>query len=155
MRRAFGVAAFGLVLWMAVLPAWSASPGIVAGELLGGTLGGVIGAGIGVVAIGEIAPTLESRAARVATVIAGVTFGGGLGAASGVLATSRLFDLEGNTAGCLLGGLVGGLASAFVEPFFYLLGVPENITEFLGMLFLPIAPAIGATIGFNWGSQAH
>ena len=95
MRGAFSVATFVLVLWMAILPAWSASPGVVAGELLGGTLGGVIGAGIGVVAIGEIAPTLESRAARVATVIAGVTFGGGLGAASGVLASGQLLDING------------------------------------------------------------
>jgi len=149
MRRAFGVVALGLSLWMAALPAWAVPPGIIAGELLGGTLGGVIGAGIGVVAIAEIAPTLESRAARVGTVITGVTLGGGLGAMAGVLASGRLLGIEGNTAGCLLGGLAGGLASAFVEPFFYLLGVPENITEFLGMLFLPIAPAIGATIGFN------
>ena len=43
-----------------------------------------------------------------------------------------------------------GLVSAFVEPLLYLLGIPEGTTEFLGFLFLPITPAVCATIGFNW-----
>jgi len=42
------------------------------------------------------------------------------------------------------------LASAFIEPLLYLLGIPEATTELLGVLFLPIAPAVGATIGFSW-----
>jgi hypothetical protein len=42
------------------------------------------------------------------------------------------------------------LVSVFIEPLLYLLGVPEGTTEFLGLVLLPIAPAIGATIGFNW-----
>lgn len=58
--------------------------------------------------------------------------------------------MDGNAPGCLLGALVGGLASAFVEPLLYLLGIPEGTTELLGFLLLPIAPAVGATIGFNW-----
>ena len=119
-------------------------------EFLGGTLGGVVGVGLGVVAIGSITPNLESRAARIATVITGVTLGGGLGATAGVLAAGRLFGVQGNAQGCLLGALAGGLASAFVEPLLYLLGIPERTTEFLGFLLLPIAPAVGATIGFNW-----
>jgi hypothetical protein len=32
----------------------------------------------------------------------------------------------------------------------YLLGIPEGTSELLGFLFLPVAPAVGATIGFNW-----
>lgn len=70
-------------------------------------------------------------------------------ATAGVLAAGKLLDVEGNAPGCLLGALVGGLVSAFAEPLLYLLGIPEETTELLGFLFLPIAPAIGATIGFN------
>jgi hypothetical protein len=144
-----------LVLWTVAQPAWAIpTTAVVAGELLGGALGGVAGAAIAVTAIREITPTLEPRAARVATVITSVTLGAGLGGSAGVLATGRLLDIEGNVTGCLLGGLAGGLASTFVEPLFYTLGVPEEITEFLGMLFLPLAPAIGAVIGFNVGRQA-
>jgi len=62
----------------------------------------------------------------------------------------QLLDVEGDAPGCLLGALVGGLVSAFAEPLLYLLGIPEETTELLGFLFLPIAPAVNATIGFNW-----
>ena len=82
--------------------------------------------------------------------ITGVTLGGGLGATAGVLAAGKILGVEGRAPGCLLGALAGGLVSAFVEPLLYLLGIPEETTELLGFLFLPIAPAIGATIGFNW-----
>jgi len=64
----------------------------------------------------------------------------------------RLLNEEGNAPGCLLGALIGGLVSAFAEPLLYLLGIPEETTELLGFLFLPIAPAVGAAIGFNWSS---
>ena len=119
-------------------------------ELLGGALGGAVGAAIGIVAIGSIAPSFDSRAARIATVVSGVTLGGGLGATAGVLAAGKLLDAKGSASGCLLGGLFGGLASAFAEPLLYLLAIPEQATELLGFLFLPIGPAVGATIGFNW-----
>jgi len=144
-----------LVLFLAVHSASAVTPsGAIALELLGGTVGGVVGAGLGIVAIGSIAPNLEARAARVATVIAGVTLGGGLGATAGVLATGKILGVEGGIAGCLLGGLAGGLASAFVEPLLYSIGIPEEVTEFLGFVLLPIAPAIGATIGFNWSRSS-
>jgi hypothetical protein len=140
-----------LILFLAAHSVSAATPSeAFALELLGGTVGGVVGAGLGIVAIGSIAPNLEARAARVATVITGVTLGGGLGATAGVLAAGKLLDVEGGIAGCLLGGLAGGLVSAFVEPLLYSIGVPERVTEFLGFVLLPIAPAIGATIGFNW-----
>lgn len=84
--------------------------------------------------------------------ISGVTLGGGLGATAGVLAAGRILNVEGSVVGCFLEALAGGLASAFVEPLLYLIGIPEGTTELLGFLFLPIAPAIGATIGFNWSS---
>jgi len=151
MRRVSVIVVLCCVLWIASFPGGAApSVGVVAGEMLGGTLGGLLGAAIAVTAIGEITPHLEPRAARVATVIAGVTLGCGAGAAVGVLGAGRVVDVEGNVTGCFLGAFAGGLASTFVEPIFYLLGVREGITEFLGMLSLPIAPAIGAVIGFNW-----
>ena len=143
-----------MVLLIVSYPVLSAAPTqAVAVELLGGVLGGVLGVGLGIVAIGSIAPSRESRAARIATVITGVTLGGGLGATAGVLAAGKLVDAGGNARGCLLGALVGGLASAFVEPLLYLFGVPEGTTEFFGFLWLPIAPAIGATIGFNGSGE--
>jgi len=111
----------------------------VAGELLGGTLGGVVGVGLGIVAISSIAPMLEAREARIATIIAGV------------LAAGRLLDVRGSVPGCFLGGLVGRLVSAFVVPFLSLFGIPEGTTEFLGMLLLPITSAIGVTVGFGRG----
>jgi hypothetical protein len=123
----------------------------VAGELLGGTLGGVVGVGLGIVAISSIAPMLEAREARIATIIAGVTLEGGFGVTAGVLAAGRLLDVRGNVPGCFLGGLVGGLVSAFVVPFLSLFGIPEGTTEFLGMLLLPITSAIGVTVGFGRG----
>jgi len=89
----------------------------VAGELLGGTLGGVVGVGLGIVAISSIAPMLEAREARIATIIAGV------------LAAGRLLDVRGSVPGCFLGGLVGRLVSAFVVPFLSLFGIPEGTTR--------------------------
>jgi len=155
LRSAVVLFAVGLILMGAVHPALIAAPIQPVGtQLLGGALGGVVGVGLGILAISEIVPTLEPRAARVATVVAGVTLGGGLGATAGVLAASKIRGAEGNVFSCLLGSLAGGLMSAFVEPLLYLFGVPEATTEFLGFLLLPICPAIGATIGFNRNATA-
>ena len=152
MRNVLIVLTAALMVAGAVQPVLATtSSGALAAEALGGTLGGLAGAAIGIVAIGEITPKLELRAARVVTVISGVTLGGGLGAATGVLATGKLLGAEGNALGCLVGASAGGLLSAFTEPLLYVLGVPEEVTEFLGLLFLPICPAIGAMIGFHWG----
>ncbi len=149
MRRSLIVVTAGLILLIAAHPALAATSREAAVELLGGTLGGIAGVGLGIAAIGSIAPNLEARAARVATVISAVTLSGGLGAAAGVLVTGKILDARGNAAACLLGGLAGGLVSACIEPLLYLLGVPEGTTEFLGLALLPIVPAAGATIGFN------
>jgi hypothetical protein len=152
-RRVSIVIAALIVLPIAAHPALAATPPrIVAVELLGATLGGIVGVGLGIVAIGSITPRLEARPARIATVISGVTLGGGLGATAGVLAAGKLLGAEGNVPACLLGALAGALVSALVEPLLYLLGVPEGTTEFLGLVLLPIAPAVGATIGFNWST---
>lgn len=155
MHKCLTVIAAVSVLLVAVhpIPA-TASSQPIAVELLGGTLGGVVGIGLGIAAIDSIAPNLEARPARIATVISSVTLGGGLGAAAGVLAAGKLLDVEGSVPGCLLGAFAGGLASAFVEPLLYLLGFPEGTTEFLGFLLLPIGPAVGAAIGFNWSVAA-
>jgi hypothetical protein len=126
------------------------SPKVAAAELLLGTLGGVGGVTMGVLAIGRLAPDLECRTARIAVVISGVTLGGGLGAAFGVLAAGGILGAEGNVRGCLVGPLGGGLLSAFTERLLYMLSVREDVAEFLGFLFLPIAPAAGGTLGFNW-----
>ena len=125
----------------------------IASEFLLGTAGGLGGTVIAITAIAQISPELESRAGRVGLVVSSVTLGGGLGAAVGVLAASRLLDLEGDVPGCLVGGLLGGLASAFTEPLLYLFGIPEGITEFLGMVMLPILPTVGAVLGFNRASE--
>lgn len=119
-----------------------------------GTLGGVGGIAISVTALGTITPTLDARAARVAVVVSGVTLGGGLGASVGVLAAARLLSVEGNVRACLIGAFAGGLASALVEPLLYLIGIPEPVAEFLGFLFLPMVPAVGATFGFNYVAEA-
>lgn len=121
----------------------------IATEFLLGTAGGLGGAVVAITAIAQIAPELESRAAKISVVISSVALGGGLGAAVGVLAAGRLLDLEGSIPGCLFGGLLGGLASAFTEPLLYLFGIPEGVTEFLGLAMLPVLPAVAAVLGFN------
>lgn len=124
------------------------------GEWLGqiglGTVGGLLGAVVAVTVISEIAPQLESRFGKIAVVIGSLTVFDGLGAAAGVLAAGKIWDIDGNISGCIVGGLAGGLASAFTEPLLYLLGIPEGVTEFLGMALLPILPAVGAMLGFRY-----
>lgn len=148
MNRLRVVSCAVLIAILATAPCIAALPERWLGQLGLGVVGGAVGATVAVVAIGEITPLLEPRVARVATVVVGLTVASGLGASAGVLAAGKLFDIEGNVRGCLLGGLLGGAASAFTEPLLYTLGIPEAVTEFLGMLFLPVLPAIGAMIGF-------
>ena len=74
MRRSPVVISALLTLFLAAHSVLAVTPSeAFALELLGGTVGGVVGASLGIVAIGSIAPSLEARAARVATVITGVT----------------------------------------------------------------------------------
>ena len=124
------------------------------GEWLGqvglGTVGGLVGAIVAVTVISETAPLIESQLGKTAVVIGSLTVFDGLGAAAGVLAAGKIWDLDGNIGGCILGGLAGGLASAFTEPLLYLLGIPEGVTEFLGMALLPILPVAGAILGFGY-----
>lgn len=153
MRTALVALLAAALVWAAAAPVLAASTDRpLAMEFLGGVLGGTVGVALGVAAIGQLTPLLSSRPARVAAVVSGVTLGGGLGATAGVLAAGKLLDVEGMPYGCVLGALAGGLLAAFVEPLLYLVGIPEETTEFLGLLLLPILPAAGATIGFNWGS---
>ena len=123
------------------------------GEWLGqlglGTVGGLAGAVVAVTAIAEITPQIESDFGKTAAVVGSLTVFDGLGAAAGVLAAGKIWNITGNTRGCIFGGLAGGLASAFTEPLLYVLGVPEGWTEFLGMALLPILPAVGAMLGFG------
>jgi len=124
------------------------------GEWLGrsglGTVGGILGAAVAVTVIAETAPQIESRFGKIAVVVGSLTVFDGLGAAAGVLVAGKIWDTEGNVGGCILGGMAGGLASAFTEPLLYLLGIPEGITEFLGMALLPILPTVGAMLGFRY-----
>ncbi len=125
----------------------------IATELLLGTVGGLGGAVLAVTAIAQIAPEMESRTAKIGVVVSSLAVGGSLGAATGVLAAGKLLDVEGNVPGCFIGGLLGGLASAFTEPLLYLIGIPEGVTEFLGIALLPVLPAVGAVLGFNRASD--
>ena len=124
------------------------------GEQLGqvglGIVGGLAGAVVAVSVISETAPLIESQFGKTAVVIGSLTVFDGLGAAAGVLAAGKIWEIDGNISSCILGGLAGGLASAFTEPLLYLLGVPEGVTEFLGMALLPILPAVGAMLGFGY-----
>ena len=84
MRRCSTTVAMILVLLVAAHPVLAATLSQAVGiELLGGTLGGVGGAAIGIAAIGSIAPSFDSRATRIGAVISSVTLGGGLGATLG------------------------------------------------------------------------
>ena len=114
-----------------------------------GALGGLAGAVVAVTAISEVTPQVDSNFGKTAVVIGSLTIFDGLGAAAGVLAAGKIWDIEGSAPWSIVGGLLGGLASAFVEPLLYLIGIPEGWTEFLGMALLPILPAWGATWGFG------
>ena len=124
------------------------------GEQLGqvglGIVGGLAGAVVAVSVISETAPLIESQFGKTAVVIGSLTVFDGLGAAAGVLAAGKIWEIDGNISSCILGGLAGGLASAFTEPLLYLLGIPEGVTEFLGMALLPVLPAVGAMLGFMY-----
>lgn len=114
-----------------------------------GIAGGLAGTIVAVSVIAETMPQIESRWGRTALVVSSLTVIDGLGAAGGVLAAARIWDSDGSPGTCVAGGLIGGLASAFVEPLLYSIGVPEGWTEFLGMTLLPILPAVGAMVGFR------
>jgi len=128
----------------------AASTGEWLGKIGLGTVGGLAGALVAITVIGELAPQIESSFGKTAVVIGSLTVFDGLGAAAGVLAAGKIWDIEGNVGGCILGGLAGGLASAFTEPLLYVLGIPEGVTEFFGLAMLPILPAVGAMLGFGY-----
>lgn len=117
-------------------------------SLGGGIVGAAAGLAAALAATGGLIDTIDSRGGRMAVVFTSVAVGGGLGASVGVLATARLRNQEGNIPMCFLGGVAGALTSLLTEPLLYMLGIPEEITEFAGMLFLPLLPALGATLGF-------
>ena len=143
-----------VTILVVVLCCGSAFAAISTGERLGqfglGTLGGLAGAGVAVIAIAEITPQIESGFGKTAVVVGSLTVFDGLGATVAVLAAGKIWGIDGSIGGCILGGLIGGLASAFTEPLLYLLGIPEGITEFFGMSLLPILPAVGAMVGFGY-----
>lgn len=136
-----------VVLLLSSSPA-AASTSEWLGRLGLGTVGGLAGAFVAITVIAEVAPQIESRIGKTAVVIGSLTVFDGMGAAAGVLVAGKIWDIEGNVGGCILGGLAGGLASAFTEPLLYLFGIPEGITEFFGLAMLPILPAVGAMLGF-------
>jgi len=150
-----------LTLCLACLTGWgiagyAADPAAPIGrEFVSGVVGGLGGAVLAVISIEETAANLESRLTRTAMVIGSVTVLAGGGASVGVLACGKLLDAQGNVPACFLGGFIGGFASMWVEPLLYTLHVPEGITEFIGMMMLPIGPAIGATLGFNQPREAQ
>jgi len=123
------------------------SAGAMLARLGLGTVGGLAGSVVAIAVVAEAAPRTESRPGSVAVVVGSLTVYGGLGGSFGVLAAASLFEIQGNVRRCLLGGLAGGLASAFTEPILYTIGVRPAFAEGLGFLMLPILPAVGATLG--------
>lgn len=140
-----------MLAFLMLCSATSAAP--TTGQQLGqfglGVLGSAVGAVVAITVIAEGVERIEPRAGRVAVVIGSLTLFNGMGAAAGVLVGGRIWDIDGNAGGSFLGGMAGGLASAFVEPLLYMIGIPEGWTEFFGIALLPILPALGATLGFR------
>jgi len=147
--RRIAVLCLAICLASVPLVARPTSPGEWLGCFGLGAVGGLVGAVIAVTAIAEIGPQIDVAWGSTALVIGGLTLFDGVGAAVGVLAAGKIWNVEGNIGGCFLGGIAGGLASAFTEPLLYTLGIPEGWTEFFGMALLPVLPALGATIGFG------
>ncbi|MBU1050788.1 hypothetical protein KKG90_12270 [Candidatus Bipolaricaulota bacterium] len=146
--KLFSIVLFA-VLFMGCTVMAAPSTGQQLGQFGLGTLGGLAGAVVAVTAISEYAPQMESSFGKTAVVIGSLTVFDGLGAAAGILAAGKIWGIDGNIRNSFVGGLLGGLVSAFVEPVLYLIGIPEGWTEFFGMALLPILPALGATCGFN------
>jgi predicted Na+-dependent transporter len=72
-----------------------------------------------------------------------------------VIGAGALFGIAGNVPACIGGALVGGLVGLFAEPILYSLGLFElndPFVEAVGMLAVALVPAVGATVGFNWGT---
>ena len=139
-----------IIAFGADLNAQAAIPWEEVGQVGLGVVGGVAGAAVAIAFISEVTPQINSAWGSTAAVIGSLTVCDGLGAAAGVLLAGKMWESEGNVGGCFLGGLAGGLVSAFTEPLLYVIGIPENVTEFLGMALLPILPAIGAYVGYHW-----
>ena len=144
---------FAVTMLAIVMCCSAASAAPTTGQQLGqfglGILGSAVGAVVAILVISVGMEQIEPRAGRVAVVIGSLTLFNGVGAAAGVLAGGRIWDIDGSVGGSILGGMAGGLASAFTEPLLYLIGIPEGITEFLGLALLPILPALGAMVGFG------
>jgi len=76
MRLTKAVLVGALAVTLCVLPAFAAPrTSDIATQLLLGTAGGLGGAVIAITAIAQIAPTLESRAARIGVVVSSVAVG--------------------------------------------------------------------------------
>lgn len=139
-----------MLLAVATAPATGiSSTGALFANLGIGLVSAIGGTAVSLSVIGELAPTFEPRFAKIAVVVGSLTICGGLGGSFGVLVAGRLFGIDGNVRGCLLGGLGGGLLSAFTEPIAYALALPPAFAELLGFVMLPTLPAVGATLGYN------
>jgi len=154
LRKVFALALGVLALsgtGLAAVPPATLSVEIVAGSVTG--LVGVVLAGrLG----GAFVEAMDLTELRTPIVVGFMTCGVTAGASLGVIGAGNLFGVTGNTPGCVLGALVGGLVGLFTEPLLYSLGpfeLEDPFVEAMGMAAIALAPAIGATVGFNWGTS--
>ena len=123
-------------------------------------LGGAAGTMAGVILVNELndvlSDALDFGEWRGPLMLGLVTGGITAGASLGVMGVASLLGEEGNPPACVSGAFLGGLVALFTEPVLYELGgfeVDDPRVEALGMTALLLAPAIGATAGFNWGTS--
>jgi len=153
LRKLFALALGVLALsgaGSAAVPPTTIAVEIVAGSVTG--FAGVILAGwVGNAFVEAVGLTELRTPIVVGFGICGITAGASLG----VIGAGSLLGATGDIPGCMLGALVGGLVGLFTEPLLYSLGLFElnNLfVEAMGMAAVALAPAIGATVGFNWGT---
>lgn len=148
MRRILCV---GVVLAMGIA-ALGASPLTLGAEALGGAVGTMVG----VLMAGELGDVLVEAAGlggyRPPIMLGFLTGGITTGASLGVMGAASLLGETGSPSACVLGAFLGGLVALLTEPVLYGLGgfeIDDPRVEAMGMTALLLAPAIGATIGYN------
>jgi len=130
-------------------------PATIAVEIIAGSVAGFAGAVLAGQLGSAFVESVGLTELRTPIVVGFMSCGITAGASLGVIGAGALFGIAGNVPACIGGALMGGLVGLFAEPILYSLGLfklNDPFVEAVGMLAVALVPAVGATVGFNWGT---